>query len=480
MGSQQNETAATGKVSISVLAALVVGSMIGAGVFSLPRRFAQETGLLGSLIAWTLAGSGMLMLALVFKNLAVRKPRLNSGVFAYAQAGFGEYAGFLSATGYWAGLCVANVAYWVLIFATLSPLLPALGAGDTWLALIFSTAGIWLFYWLVSRGVKSAMFINKIVTYAKLVPIIVFVLISAFALDPSVLLGNLSGGGEVGSLFEQVQDTMLVTVFVFLGVEGAVVYSSRARSRQDVGKATILGFLSVLAVFASVTTVAYGILPREQIAALAQPSMVGVLTSVTGQWGGVFLSVGLVVSVLGAYLSLTLLAAEVLHAAAEHRALPVGLAKLNARGVPISALLLSSILTQVVLLVSALSTDAFDFALDLTATVTLAPFLFSAAYGLKLAITGDSYRGAGALGRKREGIVALIATIYTVFLVFAAGNDLLLLSLLLYAAFTGLFVISRKEQKLKVFARPELLLLALVLLGGVAALIGIFTGRILV
>ena len=75
-------------------------------------------------------------------------------------------------------------------------------------------------------------------------------------------------------LFEQVNGTMLATVFVFLGVEGASVYSRYARKRQDVGRATVLGFLSVLAVFASVTIVSYGILPRNELAKLRQPSMV--------------------------------------------------------------------------------------------------------------------------------------------------------------------------------------------------------------
>jgi arginine:ornithine antiporter/lysine permease len=94
---------------------MVVGSMVGAGVFSLPRRFATETGVYGALIAWAIAGTGMLMLAFVFQTLAVRKPALDSGVYAYAKAGFGEYLGFFSAFGYWASACVGNVTYWVLI-----------------------------------------------------------------------------------------------------------------------------------------------------------------------------------------------------------------------------------------------------------------------------------------------------------------------------------------------------------------------------
>ncbi len=94
-------SAAAGKMSLPTLTAMVVGGMVGAGVFSLPARFGVATGVLGALIAWAIAGAGMLMLAFVFQNLAIRKPNLDSGVFIYAKAGFGDYAGFTSAIGFW-------------------------------------------------------------------------------------------------------------------------------------------------------------------------------------------------------------------------------------------------------------------------------------------------------------------------------------------------------------------------------------------
>ncbi|MFE2626043.1 amino acid permease, partial [Streptomyces caelestis] len=113
------------KLTLLTLTAMVVGSMVGAGVFSLPRRFAQETGVAGALIAWAVAGTGMLMLAFVFQTLAVRRPDLDAGVYAYAKAGFGEYLGFFSAFGYWASACVGNVTYWVLIMSTVGAVAPA-------------------------------------------------------------------------------------------------------------------------------------------------------------------------------------------------------------------------------------------------------------------------------------------------------------------------------------------------------------------
>ena len=148
------------------------------GVFSLPRRFAQETGVAGALIAWAIAGAGMLMLAFVFQTLAIRKPELDAGVYAYAKAGFGEYLGFFSAFGYWASAASGNVTYWVLIMSTIG----AVVAGARRRATACSRSccrrvGLWVFFLLIRRGIKEAAAINRIVTVAKLVPIIVFILL---------------------------------------------------------------------------------------------------------------------------------------------------------------------------------------------------------------------------------------------------------------------------------------------------------------
>src|SRR5919109_628865 len=465
------------KLTFMTMTMMVVGSMVGAGVFSLPARFAQETGVAGALIAWVIAGTGMLMLAFVFQALAVRKPQLDSGVYAYAKAGFGEYPGFFSAFGYWASACVGNVTYWVLIMSTIGAIWPALGDGDTVLAIVLSSAGLWLFFFLIRRGVKEAAAINRIVTVAKVMPILVFVVLALFFLDTSVLADNFSGKGDADSLFDQVRGTMLVTVFVFLGVEGASVYSRHAKRREDVGRATVLGFLSVFAVFASVTIVSYGIMPAAEIADLRQPSMAGVLEDAVGGWGKTFVSVGLIVSVLGAYLAWTLMAAEVLFVAAQDDDMPRFLRRSTAEDVPLPALVMTTILVQVVLIVTYFSEDAFNFALDLTSALTLIPFLLAAAYAFKLAVTRESY-GAGDPRLRRELTVAALATAYTAFLLFAAGLKFVLVSFIIYAPATVLFVMSRREQGRRVFSAAELFLFVLSIAGALVGIVALAAGWI--
>lgn len=463
------------KLTFWTMTAMVVGGMVGAGVFSLPRRFAQETGIAGALIAWAIAGTGMLMLAFVFQTLAMRKPDLDAGVYAYAKAGFGEYLGFFSAFGYWASACVGNVTYWVLIMSTIGLVWSPLGDGDTVLAAVLSSVGIWVFYLLIRRGVKEAAMINRIVTIAKLIPILVFIVLSLFVLDTQVFADNWSGTGDYGSLFDQVKGTMLVTVFVFLGVEGASTYSRHAKRREDVGRATVLGFLSVLAVFASVTIVSYGVLPYAEIAELSQPSMAGVLEEAVGEWGKVFVSLGLLVSVLGAYLAWTLMSAEVLFVAAKDDDMPRFLKRVSDVDVPVPALAMTTVLIQVMLVLVMFSEDAFNFALDLTAALSLIPFLLAAGYALKLGATRESYE-VRPEARGRELVVAGLATAYTTFLIFAAGLEFLLLSFVIYAPATILFVMARREQGRQLFSPRELVILALSVTGALAGVIALAAG----
>src|SRR5215468_6611307 len=287
------------KMSLTQLTAMVVGSMVGAGIFSLPRTFASATGPFGAVIAWLIAGTGMYMLARVFQTLAARKPDLDAGVFAYAKAGYGDYPGFLSAFGYWMGSCIGNVSYWVLIKSTLGLFFPVFGTGNTVVAIVVASIGIWLFHFMILRGVQQAAFINQIVTIAKIVPILAFIVILIFAFQGDLFRANFYGGAGMpqASLFDQVRATMLVTVFVFLGIEGASVYSRYAQKRSHVGIATILGFVGVTSLMVLVTLLPYAVLARADIAGIRQPSMAGVLEAVVGHWGAIFISVGLLVSV---------------------------------------------------------------------------------------------------------------------------------------------------------------------------------------
>ena len=270
---------------------------------------------------------------------------------------------------------------------------------------------------------------------------------------------------------------MLFRSFVFLGIEGASVYSRYARRRQDVGKATLLGFVGVLALFAAVTIVSYGILSRAELEKLRQPSMAGAMEAVVGHWGLAFISVGVIISVLGAYLAWTMMAAEVLFVAAKDKDMPSFLGRASGKNVPIPALIMTSLLIQAALVVTLFSADAFTFMLKLCSSLSLVPYLLAAAYALKLGVRTETADPAPR-NRTTEVFVAGLATFYTVFLVFAAGLDFLLLSFIVYTPGTVLFVMSRREQGRRPFSAPELVILVIAVAGAITGIVSLATGAI--
>ncbi|MBB5410065.1 arginine:ornithine antiporter/lysine permease [Paraburkholderia sp. HC6.4b] len=459
------------------LTGMVVGGMVGAGIFSLPRTFANATGPVGAVIAWLIAGTGMYMLARVFQALAERKPELDAGVFAYAKAGFGDYPGFLSAFGYWIGSCIGNVSYWVLIKSTLGAFFPVFGDGNTVVAIVVASIGIWLFHFMILKGVQQAAFINSIVTVAKIIPILVFILILIFGFRLDLFQANLYGGGLEGNILEQVRATMLVTVFVFIGIEGASVYSRYAKKRSDVGQSTILGFVVVTSLMVLVTMLPYAVLQRADIAAMRQPSMAAVLEAVVGHWGAVFVSIGLLISVLGAYLAWSLICAEVLFTAAKTEDMPAVFARENANKVPANALWLTNIVVQLLVISTYFSRDAFALMLNLTSAMSLIPYLFVAVFGCMNANRGDGY-DVRADERRRDFIMAAIASIYTVFMIWAGGLKFILLSAVLYAPGTALYIWARREQNKNVFIVSDWIIFIVAIIGAIIGIYGLVTGRI--
>jgi arginine:ornithine antiporter/lysine permease len=332
---------------------------------------------------------------------------------------------------------------------------------------------------MILRGIKEAAFINTVVTIAKIVPIIVFVVFVALAFDSDLFVAGFWGGGEYGAaeIFNQVRSTMLVTVFVFIGVEGASVYSRFAKKRSDVGFATVTGFLGVLCLMVLVTLLCYGVLSRPELAGMRQPSMAGVLESVVGPWGAMFVSVGLIVSVLGAFLAWSLLAAEVAFSAARSDLMPAFLKHENQNEVPSTALWLTNGIVQLFLIATLFAQYAFDIALELTSAMTLIPYVLVAGYGLKLAQRGETYE-VRPEERSSQRIIGVIATIYTIFMIIAGGLKFVLLSCILFAPGTLLFYMARREQKRQIFTKLELVLFVAIAAGAVVGIYALATGAI--
>jgi arginine:ornithine antiporter/lysine permease len=465
------------KLRLGALVALVVGSMIGGGIFSLPQNMAASADVGAVLIGWAITAVGMLTLAFVFQTLANRKPNLDGGVYAYAKAGFGDYMGFSSAWGYWISAWLGNVGYFVLLFSTLGYFLPVFGEGNTPAAIIGASVVLWAVHFLVLRGVKEAAFINLVTTVAKVVPLLLFILIAFFAFKLDIFTADIWGkmNPDLGSVMNQVRNMMLVTVWVFIGIEGASIFSARAEKRSDVGKATIIGFISVLLILVLVNVLSLGIMTQPELAKLQNPSMAAVLEHVVGHWGAVLISVGLIISLVGALLSWVLLCAEILFAAANDHTMPAFLRKENANHAPVNALWLTNAMVQIFLVITLFSASTYLSLIYLATSMILVPYLWSAAYALLLAVRGETYE-QDAKERNKDLLIAAVATIYAVWLLYAGGTKYLLLSALLYAPGAFLFAKAKRELGQPIFTQIEKGIFALVVIGALVAAYGLYDG----
>jgi len=473
----------TPKLTLLPLIALVVGSMIGGGVFNLPSDMSKGASPGAILLGWLITGIGMLMLAFVYQGLAVRKPDLNAGPYAYAKAGFGAFVGFNSAWGYWLSAFLGNVAYAVAIFSALSYFFPFFGGGNNLPSIIGASICLWLIHTLVLKGIKQAAFVNVVTTIAKLVPLFLFVLVAIIAFNWDKFTLNFwghadaQGQGGLGPVLDQVKSTMLVTLWVFIGIEGASVYSARAAKRSDVGRATVIGFFGALGLYVLVSLLATGVLSQPELAGLKVPSMAGVFEPLVGTWGAALINLGLMISVGGAFLSWTLLCAEIPFTCGRDGTFPKWFAAENANGSPANSLWATNILMQEFLALSFFSKEAYNFFYFIASVAILPPYVFSGAYAFKLALTGEGY-AASDKGRTGDMVVGAIATIYGLWLVYAAGLQYLLMCAILFAPGIIVYAKARSERGERTFTGIEILIaVAIAALALVAAWL-MWTGKI--
>ena len=437
------------RLSLSLLIALVVGSMIGSGIFSLPQNMAASAGAAAILIGWLITGIGMLSLALVYQTLSNRQPALDNGVFAYARALGGEYLSFNSAWGYWISAWIGNVSYLVILFAALSYFFPLFGEGNNKAAILGASVVLWALHWMILRGMRTAARANALTTVAKIVPLLLFIGLVIAAFQRETFSVDFWGAPALGSTLDQVKSTMLVTVWVFIGIEGANVFSARAAERANVGRATVLGFLITLVLLIAVSLLSLGVLKQPELATLKNPSMAGVLEAAAGPWGAVLISVGLIISVGGALLAWTLLAAESIFTPAKEKVMPGSLAVENNQGI------------QLFLLLTLYSSASYLALISLATSMILLPYLFSGLYALKMAWQGQTYAGHRAL-QLRDMAIAAVATLYCLWLLYAAGPKYMLLSALLYAPGSLIYLGTMKARQGQPLNGPETGLLIII------------------
>ncbi len=469
-----------GKLGLIELIGLVVGSIIGGGVFNLMHDMSTDAGAGAIIIGWVITAIGMVMLALTFQNLTMKRPDLDAGVYSYAEAGFGKFMGFNSAWGYWLSAWLGNVGYATLLMSAVAYFLPIFKDGQNIWSIVAASFILWACHFMILRGVESASFVNTIITIAKLIPIFLFLIIVLFAFKLNMFTMDFwdtaSGNFEWGSVLSQAKSTMLVTVWVFIGIEGAVVFSGRARKRSDVGKATVLGIITVILIYMLITLLSFGVMSRNGLAHLSQPAMAQLLESLVGKWGAVVVNLGLIISVVGAWLSWTMFAGQLPYEAAKEGTFPKVFAKENKNGAPINSLLFTNVLVEIFMFSYLITAQAYNFFYSIASAAILIPYAFSAFYQLKFSLN----ESGGTAGRTGNIVIGVISSIYALWLLFAAGASFLLLTCILFAAGIPVYWILQKKDNHaeKVFGPVERVVAILIVIGAIYAIYGLIVGQI--
>ena len=372
------------------------------------------------------------------------------------------------------------MSYFVVFFSALGAFdaLGFFGDGNTMPAVVCASILLWALHFMVCRGVHGAAFINTVTTVAKLVPLALFIGIVIFAFNVETFNLGFWGSPTLGSVVDQVKSTMLVTTWVFIGIEGASVFSSRAENMRDVGKATMIGFALSIVMFVAVTLLSMGILTQPELAALKNPSTAGVLKAAVGDWGATLMNIGLVISVGGALLAWTLLAGEAAYLAGKDGTMPAAFGRLNKNGSPANALWLTNGCIQVFLIITLFNSAGYLALLSLATSMILIPYFLCALYALIIVLKSDGYEAGDSKRLNKDLLVSLVASVYGMWLLYAAGPKYLFLSMILYAVGLPFYLWARREQKERPFTSLEGILAAIVLVLGAYAAYELGTGAL--
>lgn len=467
-------------LGVGKLSLFAIGTTLASGVFSLSGDFAAGGAhTLATLIGWLLCGVGMMGLTMCFFKLSVVRTDLTSGIYSYAKEGFGEYVGFNSAWGYWMSALLAQLSFITLLFASLGSFFDVFGDGSNLLSMVVASAIIWILSFLVLRGVNQAVTINAIVVIAKIVPIVVVVvaIILAGAFKMDIFMQNFSGVEGGDSLMEQVKSTVYVTVWLFIGIEGAVVLSGRGKNTKVAGKATVISFVSLFILYFLISFLSMGVMPAEELGALGNPPMAGVLEYVVGPWGAALVNIAVIISLGGAMFSYTILCVDSAYGPAQQGSFPAVLAKTNKYKAPTWSVIASAVIIQIFIIIIYFNASTYQAVYSLSTSAIMVPYVFSAFYYLKLVIKKQGVEEGGS--KAMAWVIAIVGSIYGVWLLYASGLTYILAAVMLYAPGSIMYLYNRKKKGQKYFDNTtDLLIFIGVLIALVVAVYMTATGRI--
>jgi len=427
-----------GGLGLAACTALVIGNMVGSGFFIAPSALAPYGST--AIIGWGVMAFGAVCLGLVFARLARIAPA-TGGPYAYTRMGFGRFAGFLIAWGYWISIWASLPAMAAALVGYLGKLIPGLGAHRA-LCVGIGLGSMWLVTLINLRGVKEAGLFASLTTYTKLVPFIAISLIGLFWVDWRTFeILNPSDRPFLGALAA----TAPLTMFAFLGIESATVPAGDVIDpRRTIPRATVLGTLVSALIYILGTTVVMGVIPRESLVRSSAP-FADAASAMWGHWAGIVIAVAAIISSLGALNGWTLMLGQVPMAAAADGAMPSVFGRVSARGVPAVGLVISVGLSTALVLLEVSGTGAmvafYNLIVQLSTDAAMIPYVFCSVVEAVLFITRRPLSRALRVGPFMP--VSLVAFVFSLGTIYGSGATagMWALILLLLAAPIWVFLV---------------------------------------
>lgn len=395
--------------------ALVMGSVIGTGVFALPSALAAYGPI--SLVAFALVTLGALALALTFRSLNARLPG-SGGPYIYARDAFGEFAGFLNAWSYWITAWAGNAAI-VVAWVGYVEVFVNQGHGKAG-SVVIALVGLWVPAVVNLLGLRSIAIVQVLTTILKFVPLLVIALVGLFAMSRANF-GEFNASG--GSPWHAITTSAAIALFSYLGIETASVAAGRVgNAERNVGTATILGTLACAVVYLAGTLAVFGTVPHDRLVDSTAPFTDSAIAIFGANWAGDAVGVAAVVSGFGALVGWTLVVAEMPQAAARDGVFPQIFAVENARHVPAFGIVSATVLASVLTVVAYTSfEEVFTTVVLLSVLTAVIPYLFSAAAHVYWVATEGRWRQPAHF--MRDLAVGLLALVFSFWSIQGSGEQ---------------------------------------------------------
>ncbi len=434
------------ELGLAAATAIVVGNMIGSGIFMAPQGLAAASNPKAAMIAWVITSIGSILLALSFAKMSTAMPR-TGGPIVYSTAAFGEFAGFLIAWTYWIGAWVGNAAIITGFMNYFTYFFPVFGENRLF-AFLMSSAVLWIFTWINVKGVKGAGIVGIVTTVCKIVPLIIFAGIAATKFNGA----NFATVSSVEvSTMATIPAAVGITLWSFIGLESATVPAGEIKDpERNIKLSTIYGTILTAIIYIVISFLAIGAMPQDKLAVSNAPLADIINYAIGGTWGGTLIAIGAIISTLGATSGWILTTARSSFAAAEDKFFPQFFANVHPKfKTPHTSLIVAGVCANVLLIMNYVGTltAAFNFMLLLATLAFLPAYSFTAAAEILLLVKhSDDFN---IWNFTKSSIIALLAFAYSIYAIYGTGATVVMYGFLLMLVGIPFYVYMKLQNKAK-------------------------------